>query len=589
MHMAGWTPLINQPDFSANHMMLLTDGTVLVQALATENWYKLSPDAFGSYVNGSWSTLAQGPNGPTYYASAVLRDGRVFMAGGEDNFGSTQVDINACEIYDPVANTWTTIDGPGWAKIGDAPCCMLPDGTILLGNINNTETSIYDPVANTWSNGPNKNDSSSEETWTLLPDQSVLVAECSNHPAAEKYVIAGEKWVSAGSTPAGHDLVQSSVASNNEIGPAILMTDGRVFAIGASGHTALYTMPAIANQPGTWEPGPDFPTDSTGVLYQAFDAPAVLLPNGHVLCIAGPAKPDGWAGPSHAYEFDGAEFNPVPDPPNAGSQTETWMTRMLLLPTGEVLLSATSNDIRVYQSDGGPDPSWAPKITNCPSSVKPGVTYTLQGRQLNGLSQANSYGDDATMATNFPLVRITNVANGHIFYCRTHDFSTMAVATGNVVHSAQFDVPPGIEIGPSVLCVVANGIESCRSISVSHKLWKELKWEIKESIKDNVKIEVDALHQKTALSEIPKLKDGEGDPFLPYAGDPQWLRIIQMIIERSDQLQAEVTQLRTFIRGDERPQPGESALAAEQQAPAKKSVSKPKGSSNGPKSQRGKG
>src|SRR5215470_13977032 len=121
--MAGWTKLTNQPSFNANHMMLLTDGTVLVQELATANWYKLTPDAFGSYVNGSWSALKTGPNGPTYYASAVLRDGRVFMAGGEDNFGNNGVDINDCEIYDPVANSWKTISGPGWQNIGDAPCC----------------------------------------------------------------------------------------------------------------------------------------------------------------------------------------------------------------------------------------------------------------------------------------------------------------------------------------------------------------------------------------------------------------------------------------------------------------------------------
>lgn len=462
--MAGWTALTNQPTFTANHMMLLTDGTVLVQEVATANWHKLTPDATGSYVNGTWSTLQPGPNGPTYYASAVLRDGRVFMAGGEDNFGSNGVDINACEIYDPVANSWTTINGPGWANIGDAPCSMLPDGTILLGNINNTTTAIYDPVANSWSNGPNKNDASSEETWTLLPDQTVLVAECSSHPAAEKYVAPGEKWVSAGSTPAGHDLVQSSVGSSNEIGPAILMTDGRVFAIGASGHTALYTMPAIADQRGSWSAGPDFPADGSGVLYQAFDAPAVLLTNGHVLCLAGPVKTDGWAGPCHCYEFDGTSLIPTPDPPNAGGGTETWQARMLLLPTGEVLLSSRSQDIRVYQSDGAPDPSWAPQITSCPTSLIPGHRYTLNGKQLNGLSQANSYGDDATMATNFPLVRIRNTASGHVVYCRTHDFSTMGVATGNVVHSTQFDVPTTIETGPSTLCVVANGIESCVSV-----------------------------------------------------------------------------------------------------------------------------
>src|SRR5439155_10172233 len=80
---------------------VLTDGTVLVQQVGSANWFKLSPDQFGSYVNGTWTQLANGPNGPTYYASAVLKDGRIFMAGGEDNFGNNGVDINACEIYDP--------------------------------------------------------------------------------------------------------------------------------------------------------------------------------------------------------------------------------------------------------------------------------------------------------------------------------------------------------------------------------------------------------------------------------------------------------------------------------------------------------
>lgn len=575
--MAGWTALKNQPSFNANHMMLLTDGTVLVQELATANWYKLTPDSSGSYVNGTWSTLAVGPVGPTYFASAVLIDGRVFMAGGEDNFGNDSVDINNCEIYDPVADSWTSITGPGWANIGDAPCCMLPDGTILLGNINATSTAIYDPVAGTWSAGPNKNDSSSEETWTLLPDQTVLVAECSNHPAAEKYVAAAGSWVSAGSIPSGHDLVQSSIASSNEIGPAILMPDGRVFAIGASGHTALYTMPTIANKKGTWAGGPDFPKDGSGKLYQAFDAPAVLLPSGNVLCVAGPIQSDGWAGkPSHCYEFDGTNLNPAPDPPNAASK-ETWETRMLLLPTGEVLLSARSNDIEVYKPDGSPDASWFPEITSSPASVTPGHTYTLQGRQINGLSQANSYGDDATMATNFPLVRITNNSTGNVVYCRTHDFSTMGVATGNVVHSVQFDVPASIGTGASRLCVVVNGIAACTAVSVGYKRWKETKLEIKEVFK----VELDST-VKRALSDIPKLKDNEGDPWQQYEGDPAWLEAVQVIAEATDLLQQEVAQLRAFIGMEERPEVGAGALTQatsqgpKKSAPAKKDAKKPK-------------
>jgi hypothetical protein len=81
-----------------------------------------------------------------------------------------------------------------------------------------------------------------------------------------------------------------------------------------------------------------------------------------------------------------------------------------------------------------------------------------EGQQLNGLSQANSYGDDAQMATNFPLVRIET--GGQVYYCRTHGFSTMAVATGSATVSTQVDVPPGIPLGPAQLVVIANGIAS---------------------------------------------------------------------------------------------------------------------------------
>ena len=43
--------------------------------------------------------------------------------------------------------------------------------------------------------------------------------------------------------------------------------------------------------------------------------------------------------------------------------------------------------------------------------------------------------------TNYPLVRITNNNTGHVFYARTHDHSSMGVATGNMAVSTNFDVP----------------------------------------------------------------------------------------------------------------------------------------------------
>jgi hypothetical protein len=84
----------------------------------------------------------------------------------------------------------------------------------------------------------------------------------------------------------------------------------------------------------------------------------------------------------------------------------------------------------------------------------------LSGTQLNGLSQGGAYGDDAQMATNYPLIRITNSGTGHVFYARTYNPGSMGVATGSTVVSVSFAVPAGIELGVSQLEVVTNGIAS---------------------------------------------------------------------------------------------------------------------------------
>ena len=71
-----------------------------------------------------------------------------------------------------------------------------------------------------------------------------------------------------------------------------------------------------------------------------------------------------------------------------------------------------------------------------------------------------SYGGGSQQsATNYPLFRITNYSIGHAVYCRTHDHSSMAVASEREV-STFFDIPSTIETDPSKPEVVTNGIPS---------------------------------------------------------------------------------------------------------------------------------
>jgi hypothetical protein len=135
---------------------------------------------------------------------------------------------------------------------------------------------------------------------------------------------------------------------------------------------------------------------------------------------------------------------------------------MLVLPTGQILLTDFSDDIEIYTpraASRGQQEQIEPVVFYAPPSVRAGGSYLVFGVGFNGVSQGAAYGDDVQAATNFPLVRITNLRSGHVFYSRTHDHSSMAVASPDLVWTT-FDVPPAQERGASKLEVVANGVAS---------------------------------------------------------------------------------------------------------------------------------
>src|SRR5436305_8998779 len=115
------------------------------------------------------------------------------------------------------------------------------------------------------------------------------------------------------------------------------------------------------------------------------------------------------------FEFDGSALQTVPSPPNNGGPP--YVGRMLLIPTGEVLFAAGGNQIFAYDPSGSPDPAWRPHITSCPHHIEAGHSYTLYGRQLNGLFQAPRYSDHAACPTTNPLIRICYPVTGNVTFC----------------------------------------------------------------------------------------------------------------------------------------------------------------------------
>jgi len=131
--------------------------------------------------------------------------------------------------------------------------------------------------------------------------------------------------------------------------------------------------------------------------------------------------------------------------------------RMLVLPTGQVLFTNESDQLILYTPDGAPDPSWQPAIRRVKDNLD--GTFLLKGFRLNGISEGASYGDDAEMASNYPIVRLTD-ASGNVFYARTFNWNNTGVATGILKETVEFTLPAGITPGDYSLEVIGCGIAS---------------------------------------------------------------------------------------------------------------------------------
>lgn len=390
----SWTTLSTGPGVLTYMTLLLTDGTVMAQnAQAPSDWWRLSPDEDGCYADGNWTQLPAMPHGysPLYFSSAVLPDGRVIFEGGEYNQGQKdETDLGA--IYDPTLNQWASVSPPpAWTNIGDAPSVILSNGTFMLSgyqSFGSMPVALLNSTNLSWTTKQptNKGDGQDEEGWTLLPNGSVLDPEISLNQA-DIYNPNTDNWTQV-PVP-----VQMGDRNCLEIGPTILRPDGTVFAVGATGNTAIFK-----TQTNQWTAGPAIPN---GLVES--DGPAAVLPNGHVLFDGAPtvAIPACYGYSIQFFEFDGTNINLVSNPPDTSiSERRTQDSILLVLPTGQVLLTLISQGNYLYTGSGTYSSAWAPTVTSVPAVVVRGQkNYAMQGKQLNGMTQGSMFGDDVLTPT----------------------------------------------------------------------------------------------------------------------------------------------------------------------------------------------
>jgi hypothetical protein len=453
-----WTPLVHQPGADVGAMLQLRDGRILVheeQSGDSTAWHILTPDSTGSYINGTWSSGGHLPTGyaPWFFGSQVLMDGKtVVIEGGEYNLGrSAWTTKGAIGTISGNSLTWTNNNPPtGWTTLGDAESVLLADGTYMQSNCCTAQNALFNGP-NSWTATGSVNQSNNDESgFTLLTNDLVLTVDtksssCGTSQGSELYNQGTGVWSCGPTLPA-----QLYNPNDEELGAAVMMYNNKVFQFGGNVvATAIYDVAS-----NTWTSGPT----PAGGLDQA-DGPAALEPNGKVLAMLSPGLFNGGC---QFVEYDPTAntLTNTANPANCPGDS-SYVGHLMMLPTGQIMFTDFSGTVEIYTPASGVVAGVAPSINPISGTLNsPSTNNVLSGTQLNGLTENNAYGDDYQGATNYPLVRLVQVAapNG-VYYATTHNETTHSIAP-STPNSGEFDVPAGLPSGNYDLYVVANGIES---------------------------------------------------------------------------------------------------------------------------------
>jgi hypothetical protein len=474
-----WTKVAQLPPGGiAANIALLTDGRVLMEGLddvdhASWNaWWTLAPDSTGSYENGTWTKVAKSAYGRVFNPAFVLNGGQYFLCGGEYNCQDTptgctvaSTDKSTCEVYDPVANTWTSMpDMPG--TVADTPSALMPDGRVLILSYGPPTDYLFDIILKTWVRAADYRGAavSNEGGSLLLPDGSALVG-------AQQYDrYSYDQWTQTASTatiPGGVATGEFLLSPTNaEIGPFVLLHDGRALILGGNNRNGLYDY-----RTNTWSltdntpVGPD-PTKP----YNHADAPSSVEPDGKVFTIVTDDQTGVGTTQGFFYEYDpyasaGSRWSPVAFPPVTSSLSgNPERTRIMPLPSGKLLFTTVEDNgtVWLYTPAGTPNSAWRPTIAATPVLIF--GNYLLDGTQLSGLTTGGDFGDDGKVATNYPIVSL--VAGSQITYARSFGFDQMAPRPAKN-GSCWFHLPAGLPNGTYNVHVNANGVDSTNTVPLT--------------------------------------------------------------------------------------------------------------------------
>jgi hypothetical protein len=403
------------------------------------------------------------PTGTKVYKDSSDEEGWAVLPSGQiltyDLFQSIATNTGYAEKYTPSTGVWTSISPADGTARGTLPVLSDPslgfelgplirllDGRMLVIGANQ-HTAFYKPSANRWAPGPD------------------MRADLTGPGGTIRNALFGADDAAAAVLPNGHVFLTA------DAGPNPISQNASTKA-----GSATVTLPNTAGMQSTWavaQADGKHTTIPRGAVIYSVDSPTSITlgtfdSNGNLVALNAlttqaniPLVLGGvFSSPTQLFEFDpdAGTMTPVAGPAGSLLASEgAYPTRMLVLPTGQLLFSDSSNQLYVHTPSGSVPASLRPVISDV--DYIGGGVFKLTGIRLNGQSAGAAYGDDDQMDENYPIVRLENPATGNIYYCRTTNWDSVRVGD-NRPETVDFTLNSAVTPGRYELTVVGAGIAS---------------------------------------------------------------------------------------------------------------------------------
>ncbi len=277
----------------------------------------------------------------------LLNDGRLFVSGGEGEYGEY---LSTIEIYDPARGKSVLVKPPSDISYlpTDPTVVLLADGRVLIAGgsyafgTKSKVTLIFDPASGAFSNGPLMAEPREGATATLLDDGRVLIVGGEDSEGGY-----GSANNNAELIDPAHPLSQSTLlAFQDYAATPTLLSDGRVLVAGGGlydSDTGL-TTPTVSEvlDPRTQRFTPVGPmsTPRTG-------SAAIKIKDGRVLLLGGVDSKGADIGTVEAFDPDSGTFQVV-----ATGFPDLRDFSATLLDDGEILIAGGWTQVAVVSGSG---------------------------------------------------------------------------------------------------------------------------------------------------------------------------------------------------------------------------------------------